>query len=132
MIKRYLNYYFDYWPIVIPFLIIFAIAWGLGINKTTEKTILNLSLQDYENQVLKTDSLQNIVDSLQTELKFQSDGFDSRESRYEDVISEYEIGLSYLKDYHPKAYKDFHRIIGMRERYSRELDRENKQRLKIN
>lgn len=129
MIKRYLNYYFDYWPIVIPFLIIFAIAWGLSTNKPTEKTILNLSLQDYENQVLKTDSLQNVVDSLQAELKFQADGFDSRESRYEDVIGEYEIGLSYLKDYHPTAYKDFHRIIGMREKYSRELDRENKQRL---
>jgi hypothetical protein len=129
MIKRYLNYYFDYWPIVIPFLIIFAIAWGLSTNKTTEKTILNLNLQDYENQVLKTDSLQNVVDSLQAELKFQADGFDSRESRYEDVIGEYEIGLSYLKDYHPTAYKDFHRIIGMREKYSRELDRENKQRL---
>jgi hypothetical protein len=80
----------------------------------------------------KTDSLQSVVDSLQTEIFYLEDGFDSKEHRYEDVISNYEIGLSYLKDYHPSAYKDFHRIIGMRERYSHELDRENKQRLKIN
>jgi hypothetical protein len=60
------------------------------------------------------------------------DGFDSREHRYEDVISDYEIGLSYLKDYHPTAYKDFHRIVGMREKYSFELERENKKRLNIN
>jgi hypothetical protein len=80
----------------------------------------------------KTDSLQSVVDSLQTEIFYLEDGFDSKEHRYEDVISNYELGLSYLKDYHPSAYKDFHRIIGMRERYSHELDRENKQRLKIN
>jgi hypothetical protein len=59
------------------------------------------------------------------------EGFDSREHRYEDVILDYEIGLSYLKDYHPKAYKDFHRIVGMREDYSHELERENKKRLKL-
>jgi hypothetical protein len=58
-------------------------------------------------------------------LPFTEDGCDYREHRYEDVLFEYELGLSYLKDYHPKAYKDFHRIIGMKERYSKELEREN-------
>jgi hypothetical protein len=80
----------------------------------------------------KADSLQSVIDSLQIDIKLSEDGFDVRESRYEDVIGEYEIGLSYLKDYHPSAYKDFHRIIGMKERYSRELEKENKQRLNIN
>lgn len=80
----------------------------------------------------KADSLQSVIDSLQTDIKISEDGFDTRESRYEDVIHEYEIGLSYLQDYHPSAYKDFHRIIGMKERYSRALDKENKQRLNIN
>lgn len=79
----------------------------------------------------KTDSLQNVIDSLQSDIKILEEGFDSREHRYEDVIGEYQLGLSYLKDYHPSAYKDFHRIIGMRERYSFELERENKKRLKI-
>ena len=86
----------------------------------------------YDELVLRVDSLENVVDSLQTEIQFNEDAFDSKESRYEDVISEYELGLSYLKDYHPTAYKDFHRIIGMKERYSHQLDRENKTRLQTN
>jgi hypothetical protein len=79
---------------------------------------------------INEDSLHNVIDSLQTEIFYLEDGFDEKEHRYEDVISEYEIGLSYLKDYHPTAYKDFHRIIGMKEQYTHQLDRENKKRLK--
>ena len=45
-------------------------------------------------------------------------------------LFEYEFGISYLKDYHPKAYKDFHRIIGHKENYSHEIERENHKRLK--
>ena len=102
----------------------------VGLTMNHNKENITKAEQSYLVKLEQVDSLKNVIDSLQTELKFQADGFDSRETRYEDVISEYEIGLSYLKDYHPKAYKDFHRIIGMRERYSRKLDRENKQRLK--
>jgi hypothetical protein len=79
----------------------------------------------------KADSLQNVIDSLQIDIKMSEDGFDAKERRYEDVIGEYELGLSYLKDYHPSAYKDFHRIVGMRERYSHELERENIKYLKL-
>ena len=84
-----------------------------------------------ETTSCKEDSLHNVIDSLQTEIFYLEDGFDDKEHRYESVISEYEIGLSYLKDYHPTAYKDFHRIIGMKEQYSHQLDRENKKRLKL-
>jgi hypothetical protein len=80
----------------------------------------------------KADSLQNVIGNLQSDIKILEDGFDSREHRYEDILLEYDFGLSYLKDYHPKAYKDFHRIVGFKERYSFELERENKQRLNIN
>lgn len=110
-------------------LFIGIMAVGLSINHNKEN--ITKAEQSYLVKLEQVDSLKNVIDSLQTELKFQADGFDSKENRYEDIISEFEIGLSYLKDYHPKAYNDFHRIIGMRERYSRELDRENKQRLKI-
>ena len=79
----------------------------------------------------KADSLQNVIFSLQSDIKILEDGFDSREHRYEDVLLDYEIGLSYLKDYHPIAYKDFHRIVGMRERYSHELEKENIKHLKL-
>lgn len=114
---------------VIVVLVIVGMAYGLSRNNTTEKTVLNLSLQDYEDEKAKVDSLNKVVDSLQTELFMQEDDFDFKEHRYEDVIFEYELGISYLKDYHPKAYKDFHRIIGMKERYSEELNRENGKRL---
>ena len=79
----------------------------------------------------KADSLQNVIGNLQSDIKILEERFDYREHRYEDVIGEYEMGLSYLKYYHPIAYKDFHRIIGMRERYSHELERENIELLKI-
>jgi hypothetical protein len=80
----------------------------------------------------KTDSLQNVISNLQSEIYILEDGFDIKEHRYEDIIGEYELGLSYLKDYHPIAYKDFHRMVGFKERYSFELERENNKRLKIN
>jgi hypothetical protein len=79
----------------------------------------------------KADSLQDVISNLQSDIRILEDGFDSREHRYEDVLFEYELGLSYLKDYHPTAYKDFHRIVGMRERYSHELERENIKHLKL-
>ena len=105
-----------------------AVMYGVS-HKGTEKLPTK---SHYDELVLKVDSLENVVDSLQTEIQFNEDAFDSREGRYEDIISEFELGLSYLKDYHPTAYKDFHRIIGMKERYSRQLERENKARLETN
>lgn len=79
----------------------------------------------------KVDSLQTIIDSLQAEIEFQSEGFDDKEHRYEDVISEYEFGIEYLEKYHPEAYRDFHRIIGFKERFRRSDERENKKRLHV-
>ena len=121
MINRYIKYYFDYWPILVPILIVITIAWGLSREKELAPQPISVEY--------KIDSLNNVIDSLQTEIFYLEDGFDFKEHRYEDVIFEYELGLSYLKDYHPNAYKDFHRIIGMRERYSAELNRENSKRL---
>jgi hypothetical protein len=104
---------------------------GLSMNHK-DKPVVALSKAKYENQIHTIDSLNVVIDSLQTEIFTLEDGFDSKEHRYEDVLFEYELGISYLKDYHPKAYKDFHRIIGMRERYSAELERENSKRLTPN
>jgi hypothetical protein len=104
-------------------LIMGIVAVGLSLNHT-EVNITNAE-QSYLTSLQKQDSLKNVIDSLQTEIFITEDGCDYREHRYEDVLFEYELGLSYLKDYHPKAYKDFHRIIGMKERYSKELEREN-------
>lgn len=109
-------------------LVIGIVAVGLSINHS--KVNITKAEQSYLQLLEKNDSLKNVVDSLQTEIFYLEDGFDDKEHRYEDVIFEYELGISYLKDYHPKAYKDFHRIIGMKERYSHELKRENTKRLK--
>ena len=48
--------------------------------------------------ICKEDSLQNKIVELQMDLKMQSDGFDSKERRYEDVIFEYEYGINHLKN----------------------------------
>ena len=93
-------------------------------------TISNVqSIQN--NNTVKADSLQTVIDSLQAEIQFQNDGFDFKEHRYEDVISEYEFGIEYLEKYHPEAYRDFHRIIGFKERFRRSDELENKKRLHV-
>jgi hypothetical protein len=116
---------------VVLVILVIGLAYGLSINES-EKPIVAMSRENYAAQTHTIDSLKNVVDSLQTQIFLTEDGCDYREHRYEDVIDEYELGMSYLQDYHPKAYKDFHRIIGMKEKYSKELDRENQKKLKVN
>ena len=107
---------------------VIGIAYGLSRNES-EKPVVAMSRENYQIQTRTIDSLNKVVDSLQTEIFTIEDGFDSKEHRYEDVLFEYELGISYLKDYHPKAYKDFHRIIAHKERFSHEIERENSKRL---
>ena len=111
-------------------LIVGIIVVGLSMNHK-DKPIVAMSRENYQIQTHTIDSLTKVVDSLQTEIFSLEDGFDYKEHRYEDVVFEYELGLSYLKDYHPKAYKDFHRIIAHKEKYSHEIERENKKTLSI-
>jgi hypothetical protein len=82
-----------------------------------------------DKHICKEDSLQLVINELQHTLETEEDGWDSKEKRYEDVIFEYEYGLNHLKEYQPNAYKEFHRIIGFKERFSVESERENKKRL---
>jgi hypothetical protein len=93
----------------------------------TNRTII----EPIKDTTSKSDSLQNVIDSLQIELDHQAEGFDSKEKRYEDVLFEYEFGVDYLEKYHPEAYRDFHRIIGFKERFKRSDEKENKKRLHI-
>ena len=79
----------------------------------------------------KEDSLQNVINQLQIDIENEEDGWDSKEKRYEQILFEYEIGLEHLKNYHTESYKEFHRIIGYKESYSHEVERENKKRLNI-
>ncbi len=81
-------------------------------------------------EICKQDSLQNVIDELQTELETQEKGFSNKEQRYEDILFEYEYGIERLKETHPSAYKEFHRIIAFKERYSVEDKIDNQKRLK--
>lgn len=77
------------------------------------------------------DSLQKVINQMEVDLEGEEIGWDTKERRYEEIIFEYEYGIDHLKNYHPEAYRDFHRIISHRESYSREDEKENKKRLKI-
>ncbi len=99
----------------------------LALYTCTNRTVI----EPIKATTSKSDSLQSVIDSLQTEIIFQNEGFDMKERRYEDVISEYEFGVEYLEKYHPEAYRDFHRIIGFKEHFRRSDVEDNKKRLSI-
>ena len=80
-------------------------------------------------ETCKQDSLQNVINELQMDLKMHSDGFDSKERRYEDVIFEYEYGIDHLKNYQPQAYREFHRVLSHKENFTRQDEQENIKRL---
>lgn len=91
----------------------------------------HIETADYKQHVCKEDSLRTVILQLQSDLEMEEDGWDRKETRYENVLFEYEFGLEHLKNYHPNAYRDFHRIIGYKERYSKETERDNKKRLSV-
>lgn len=88
-----------------------------------------VEMDNYKQHICKEDSLQTVISQLQSDLEMEEDGWDRKETRYENVLFEYEFGLEHLKNYHPNAYRDFHRIIGYKERYSKETERDNRKRL---
>jgi regulator of replication initiation timing len=78
-----------------------------------------------ENQKLKSEN-----DSLRAELQSQAQRTDFKEKKYKEILFEYELGIDRIKNYHPNAYEDFHRILAYKEDYSIEAEIENKKRLK--
>ena len=79
--------------------------------------------------ICKEDSLQNIINELQMDLKMQSDGFDSKEKRYSEILFEYEYGINHLKIYQPQSYREFHRILSHKEIFNRQDEQDNIKRL---
>jgi hypothetical protein len=110
-------------------LVVITILLAVGLTKNY--TTYTAPLPD-GGHVCKEDSLKNVVDSLQTYVTTMEDGFDSKERRYEEILFEYEFGIDRLKYSHPDAFKEFHRIISYRERYSKQDERDNKKRLSLN
>lgn len=77
----------------------------------------------------RLDSLQDVINGLQAQIEAKDEEFDEREVKYRDIISEYEIGIGYIKEYHNEAYRDFHRILSHKESFRREDEKENTERL---
>ena len=102
---------------------------GIAAELNTDKPVVAMSKSNYEIQTRTIDSLQNVVDSLHSELDSQAKMTDSKEKKYKEILFEYELGIDRIKNYHPRAYEDFHRILAYREDYSREAEIENKKRL---
>lgn len=108
--------------IIIQVLTIYVVKSDLGVS--SEKIA---PYNTVENS--KLDSLQDVINGLQVQLEVKDEEFDKREIRYRDIISEYEIGMGYIKEYHSEAYRDFHRILSHKESFRREDEKENIERL---
>jgi len=116
--------------LIVGIIAVAIVSIGVSMNNK-DKPVVAMSKQNYEIQTHTIDSLARVVDSLQIEIVSLEDGFDYKEHRYDDVIFQYELGLSYLKDYHQNAYRDFHRFLAHKERYSKKDERENNKLLSI-
>ena len=112
--------------------ILFALAVGSILVIVAIRKPQDISPQPTEINKCKEDSLQNVINQLQIDFENEQDGWDKKEVRYEQIIFEYEIGLEHLKNYHLESYKEFHRIVGYKEHFNHETERENKKRLNIN
>jgi hypothetical protein len=110
--------------LIVGIIAVAIVSIGFSMNNK-DKPVVAMSRENYQIQTHTIDSLTKVIDSLQIEIVALEDGFDSKEHRYEDVIFQYELGLSYLKDYHSESYKAFHRFLAHKENYSKKDEREN-------
>jgi hypothetical protein len=104
------------------------LSWGLTKN-FNEQQVSSVNTCKQDSLQIVVDSLKNENESLKEEMTILLDGFDFKERRYEEILFEYEYGLDHLKNYYPESYKEFHRIIANKERFSRQTERDNKQKL---
>jgi hypothetical protein len=104
------------------------VSIGFSMNNKY-KPVVAMSRENYQIQTHTIDSLTRVVDSLEMEIHSQAQKFDNTEKKYKEILFEYELGIDRIKNYHPNAYEDFHRILAYREDYSREAEIENKKRL---
>ena len=117
--------------IIILLAVVILLSWGLtkDFNERNAPLAHNSTICKQDSLQIVIDSLKNEYESLVEEKTMLEDGFDFKERRYEEILFEYEYGIDHLKNYHPEAYKDFHRIIAHKEKYTKQDERENKERL---
>jgi len=112
----------------------FVILTSISIFLIT-RSDRSVKSENFSNKVLAnapTDSLQRVIDDLQIQIETNNNLYDERETKYEQIIFEYEIGISHIEKYHNDAYRDFHRILAHKERFTREDEKENIKRLEKN
>jgi len=114
--------------LIVGIIAISIVSIGFSMNNK-DKPVVAMSRENYQIQTHTIDSLTRVVDSLEMEIHSQAQKFDNKEKKYKEILFEYELGIDRIKNYHPKAYEDFHRILAYREDYSREAEIENKKRL---
>lgn len=83
------------------------------------------------NSRCNEDSLRIVIVNLESLLESEYQKWDDREMKYESTIFEYQYGLDRIKETHPDAHREFHRIIGFKEKYSRDVEKENKRRMEM-
>jgi hypothetical protein len=111
--------------LIIILSVVILLSWGLTKNFNEQKQPVEVKLY-----VCKEDSLQRVIDSLESERKIERSTFDSIEKTHKDIILNYEFGLDFIKQNHREAYKDFIRYSMMREEFDRSLEDEFKARVK--
>lgn len=85
------------------------------------------------SHVSESDSLRDVISDLESRIELNDKKFDEIEKKYINIITEYEIGIDRIEQYHPIAYRDFHRVLSYKETFTREGEKENIKRLeKIN
>jgi hypothetical protein len=97
------------------FTILFIGIIAVGLSMNHSKVNIKKAEESYLASLQKRDSLETVIDSLQTEIFVLEDGCDYKEHRYENVIDEYEMGMDYLKKHHPTAYKDFNKFVARKQ-----------------
>ena len=115
-------------------LVFFVILTSISVFLIT-RSDRSVKSENFSNKVLAnapTDSLQRVIDDLQIQIETNNNLYDERETKYEQIIFEYEIGISHIEKYHNDAYRDFHRILAHKERFNREDENENIKRLEKN
>jgi hypothetical protein len=111
--------------LIIILSVVILLSWGLTKNFNEQKQPVEVKLY-----VCKEDSLQRVIDSLESERTIERSTFDSIEKTHKDIILNYEFGLDFIKQNHREAYKDFIRYSMMREEFDRSLEDEFKARVK--
>jgi hypothetical protein len=107
-------------------IIIFQLVWWASTYKKDD------IIQEPITIECKSDSLQNVIDSLTSDYEIQREGWENKEKRYENIIFHYQYGLGYIKDYDPATYKKIIRIAMLREDFSYDVEKEFKQQVNIN